>query len=170
MMSHTYSSSPAVPPLDFPAQRSHYVFVPVNGTVSTELTCDIEPGTARESYSIKWFQIYPKFALITKGINEKNFNLTLAVDVNSSGAVYMCTVTIDHDGTTFLYSGAEITLRTGGKTCIHTTPYTLNVAGSCTHCLPTLHDVNRQPCIHTCMCMHGHVGTMVVRCGLLLAS
>ena len=90
----------------------------MSGTVLTELTCDIVPGAARESYNIEWFRISPsgEFVAITQGINQQNFNLTLPVDVNSNGTVYMCTVTVDHDGDTSRpYDGAEITLRTEGK-------------------------------------------------------
>ena len=114
-------SSPAEPPLDFPPQRPHYVFVPVSGTVLTELTCDIGPGAARESYNIEWFRINPSggFTRLTEGVNRETFSLRLPVSVNSSNAVYMCRVTIDHDGNEagnlVSYDGARITIETAGK-------------------------------------------------------
>ena len=119
MQSCTFYLSAAVPPEDFPQQRFHYVFVPVSGTVLTELTCDILPGAARKSYNIEWFRINPSggFNRITEGINQ-NFNLTLPVDINSNGRVYMCTVHIDHDGDgkhPTPHDGAKITLRAEGK-------------------------------------------------------
>ena len=108
-----------MPPLDFPPNRSHYVLVPVSGSASTQLDCDIGPGAARESYTIQWVQINTNggFTTITQGINQQNFGLTLPVDVNSNGRMYMCRVTIDHDGmiTIRAYDGAKITLRIAGK-------------------------------------------------------
>ena len=90
----------------------------MSGTNSTQLQCDIGPGAARQSYTIEWDRINPSggFTSITEGINQQNFSLTLPVDINSNGTVYMCTVTIDHDGdTSRAYDGAKITLRTAGK-------------------------------------------------------
>ena len=49
--------SPAEPRLDFSPQRSHYVLVPVSGTVSTQLDCDIQPGATPENYDIAWFRL-----------------------------------------------------------------------------------------------------------------
>ena len=110
-----FSPSAAVPPLDFPQNQSHYVLVPVSGPALTQLNCDIGPGSARESYTIQWVQININ-TNITQGINHQNFSLTLSVDVNSNGRMYMCRVTIDHDGIIRrTYDGAKITLHTSGK-------------------------------------------------------
>ena len=106
-----------MPPQDFPPTRPHYVLLPTSETDSTQLQCDIGPGAARDSYNIEWDRINPTggFTPITEGINE-NFSLTLPVDVNRNGTVYMCAVTIDHDDDTSRpYVGAEITLRTASK-------------------------------------------------------
>ena len=109
------SPSAAVPPLDFPQNQSHYVLVPVSGPALTQLNCDIGPGSARESYTIQWVRINTN-TNITQGINQQNFGLTLPVDVNSNGRMYMCRVTIDHDGIIRgVYDGAKITLHIAGE-------------------------------------------------------
>lgn len=93
------------------------MLVPTSGTVLTQLSCDIRPGAARESYSLQWFQLNTdsSFSSISEGINE-DFSLTMHVSLNSNNAVFMCTVTIDHDGTNATpYDGARVTIRTTGK-------------------------------------------------------
>lgn len=114
-----YPPSAAEPPSDFPPTRSRYVLVPVNGTNSTQLKCDIRPGVVRERYSIEWNRINPGggFTKINEGIDPQNFSLTLPVDISSNSTVYMCTVDINHDGNgdSTPYDGAKITLRTAGK-------------------------------------------------------
>jgi len=121
-----FSLPTAEPPEDFPSRQSHYVFVPVSGTVSTELTCDIGPGAARENYDIAWNQLNTdsSFTRIREGVNLETFSLTLPVSANSNSTVYRCTVTIDHDGSgtgnRVFYDGAPITIETAGKcVCIH---------------------------------------------------
>ena len=84
----------------------------------TQLSCDISPGAARDSYSVQWFQLNSgsSFSSVSAGIGE-DFSLTLHVSLSSDRAEYMCTVTIDHDGTgnAIAYDGARITVRTTGK-------------------------------------------------------
>lgn len=107
-----------MPPLHFPSERSHDVLVPASGTVPTQLACDIRPGAARQSYSLQWFRLNSggSFSSVVGGINE-DFSLTLHISSSSNNAVYMCTVTINHDGTgnAIPYDGARITIRTTGK-------------------------------------------------------
>ena len=92
------------------------MLVPVSGTVSTQLTCDIEPEAGSE---VQWNQLNSDGDVtpITEGINPENFNLTLMANISSNGTVYWCTVTFDN-GENLSYHGANITLRTAGK--LHT--------------------------------------------------
>ena len=73
--------SPAVPPLDFPPQRSYYALVPISGTFPTQLNCDIRPGAARESYtSTEWRRLNSTGMISTPivgGISQETFSLTL---------------------------------------------------------------------------------------------
>ena len=103
--------------------QSYYVLVSVSELTSTELACDIGPGTVRESYSnIQWRRLNSdgSFTIIREGISQETFNLTLQVNLSHNTLVYQCSVSIDHDGvgtgdSPVAYNGAEVTLYTAGK-------------------------------------------------------
>ena len=110
----TCSFSTVEPPLDFQPHQFCQVLVPVSGTISFQLKCDIEPGAGRV---VQWNRLNSDntSTLITEGISQDSFNLTLMVNINSNNSVYMCTVTIDYCGNlTRSYNGPRITLRTAG--------------------------------------------------------
>lgn len=131
----------AEPSLDFPSHWSHYVRVPVGGSVLTQLTCDIGPGLARQSYSLQWRRLSSGngFTTVTEGVNEETFTLTIPTTTASNNVMYMCTVFIDHDSSGSyrrLYDGARITVKTAGKpyvgvyiNCLHypTQVYTCSI-------------------------------------------
>ena len=114
-----------------PTPQSYYVLVSVSEFTSTELACDIGPGTVGESYSnIQWRRLNSdgSFTIIREGISQETFNLTLQVNLSHNNSVYQCRVSIDHDGTgdsPVEYDGAEITLYTAGKAAC--TPYHCSV-------------------------------------------
>ena len=121
---HTYVfPSPPVPPLDFPECKFEYVLVPVSGTVSTPFDWDIQPGAAPENYNINWFRLNSDgltISPIMEGISQENFSLTLQVNLSHNNTLYMCRVSIDHDGVgtgspPIQYDGAKATLYTAGK-------------------------------------------------------
>ena len=105
-----------------PTPQSYYVLVSVSELTSTELACDIGPGTVRESYSnIQWIRLNSDGSFtIREGISQETFSLTLQVNISHNNTVYQCRVDIDHDGvgtgdSPMPYNGAEITLYTAGK-------------------------------------------------------
>ena len=106
-----------------PTPQSYYVLVSVSELTSTELTCDIGPGTVRESYSNiqwRWLNSDGSFTIIREGISQETFSLMLQVNLSHNNSVYQCRVSIDHDGvgtgdSPTPYDGAEITLYTAGK-------------------------------------------------------
>ena len=74
-----------MPPLNFPDHKSEHVLVPVSGTVSTQLDCDIQPGAAPENYDIAWFRLnsHGGSARVREGISQETFNLTLQVNLSN---------------------------------------------------------------------------------------
>ena len=175
-----FSLPTAEPPLNFPPHRSHYVFVPVSGTVPTELTCDIEPGAARENYDIEWNRLNSEsnFTRIREGVNPETFSLTLPVSANSNSAVYRCTVTIDHDGSgtgnPVFYDGARITIETAGKymytyicassiSAMHKCVNSFSLTASL-FLLPALFQLlsNNMPNFHACLTVIIHVCSLYV--------
>ena len=75
-----------------------------DSSVSTELQCDIQPGALRQRYSVQWVHV---FNIGFRIIPVDMFNLTLNVSSSTSGSLYQCSVTINHDsnGRTVTYEG-----------------------------------------------------------------
>ena len=76
-----------------------------DNSVSTELDCDIQPGAMRQRYSVQWVQNFHSSDIVGD-----MFNLTLTVSSSTSGSLYQCYVTINHNGSglTSIYIGRLI--------------------------------------------------------------
>ena len=101
-------SSTAQPSTDYSGQSvTHEVELPDDdSSVSTELQCDIQPGALRQRYSVQWVQVF----IFNNSANlyiGNMFNLTLNVSSSTSGSLYQCYVTINHNGSglTSIYEG-----------------------------------------------------------------
>ena len=88
---------------------THEVELPDDdSSVSTELQCDIQPGAMRQRYSVQWVQVFNTSHINIAG---DMFNLTLTVNSSTSGSLYQCCVTINHNdanGLTSIYKGRLI--------------------------------------------------------------
>ena len=87
---------------------THEVELPDDdSSVSTELQCDIQPGAMRQRYSVLWIQTFNSFV-------GDMFNLTVTISSSTSGSLYQCHVTINHNGSglTSIYEGPVIVVIT----------------------------------------------------------
>ena len=104
-------SSSAQPSTDYSGQSvTHEVELPDDdSTVSTELQCDIQPGSMRQRYSVQWAQTFNSSDIVGD-----MFNLTLIVNSSTNGSLYQCCVTINHNGSglTSIYKGRLIVVIT----------------------------------------------------------
>ena len=93
--------------------------VPVLGsTVTTELTCDIQPGALQERYTVYW--VYFPSGTTSGFIAGDNFDLTVNVGYLFD-KTYQCRVTVDHNG-----QGVERVYRGRYINIVATTPTTSN--------------------------------------------
>ena len=109
-------SSSAQPSTDYSGQSvTHEVELPDDdSSVSTELQCDIQPGAMRQRYSVQWVEVFNTSHInMTRGM----FNLTLTVSSSTSGSLYRCCVTINHNGSglTSIYKGRLVEVITEGN-------------------------------------------------------
>ena len=99
-------SSSAQPSTDYSGQSvTQEVELPDDdSSVSSELQCDIQPGALRQRYSVQWVQVFNSSDINKAG---DMFNLTLNVSSSTSGSLYQCHVTINHNGSrlTSIYKG-----------------------------------------------------------------
>ena len=88
---------------------THEVELPDDdSSVSTELQCDIQPGALRQRYSVQWIQVFMSSDM---NIARDMFNLKLTVNSSTSGSLYQCCITINHNdanGLTSNYKGRLI--------------------------------------------------------------
>lgn len=86
----------------------HEVKLPIgDGTVSTELQCDIQPGALRQRYYVNWSAV---FSNRSTTYVSNSFNLTLNVSSSTNGSHFQCHVAIDHDGSGIpvIYGGRHV--------------------------------------------------------------
>ena len=101
---------------------THEVELPDDdSSVSTELQCDIQPGALRQRYLVQWIQVFNSSDIVGD-----MFNLTLNVTSYTSGSLYQCYVTINHNGSglTLIYKGRLVVVITKGNDQLTTLSFT----------------------------------------------
>ena len=130
--------STAQPSTDYSGQSvTHEVELPDDdSSVSTELQCDIQPGAMRQRYSVLWIHTFNSSDIVGD-----MFNLTLTVSSSTSGSLYQCYVTINHNGSglTSIYKGRLVV--------VITTEGNDKLTTMCCHCCNVLlHIYHMQKC------------------------